>query len=66
MERFIWCLYERRVCRNEEDRVLWTETKKGKFTVKSLYNILELGNSISFPLRTIWNPSVKPKVCFFA
>ena len=34
----------RRVCRDEEDMALWTETKSDKFTVKSLYNALDPGS----------------------
>ena len=42
VERFLLSL--RRVCRDEEDMALWTETKSDKFTVKSLYNALDPGS----------------------
>ena len=58
VERFLLCLHGKRVCRDEEDKVLWTETKSSKFTIKSLYNLLESGNSVSFSLRIIWTPWV--------
>ena len=49
----------------DDDRVLWTETKCGKFFVKSLYKALEPGSTISFPLNIIWKSCVHPKVSFF-
>ena len=50
------------MCGDVEDTVLWTETKSGKFLVKSLYNALELGNSSSFPSRSIWNIRCSPRL----
>ena len=50
MEIFLLCFHGKRVCRHEEDKVLWIEMKSGKFTVKSLYNALELDSLISFPM----------------
>ena len=44
MERFLLCLHGKRVCRDEKVRVLWIETKNDKFTIKSPYNVLELGS----------------------
>ena len=55
VKSFLVRLHGKRVCGDVEDTVLWTETKSGKFLVKSLYNALELGNSSSFPSRSIWN-----------
>ena len=65
MERFLLSIWEDSA-RNEEDKVLWTETKSNKFTIKSLYNALETGISVFFPMKIIWNPWVQPKVSFFA
>ena len=53
------------VQQDEEDRVLWTETKCGKFSVKSLYKALEPGSTISFPSNIIWKSCAQPKVSFF-
>ena len=36
VERFLLSLHGKKVCRDEEDKVLCIETKSGKFTVKSL------------------------------
>ena len=55
-------LHGKRVCGDVEDTVLWTETKSGKFSVKSLYNVLVLDDSSSFPSRSIWNSWVQPKI----
>ena len=50
----------------DEDRVLWTQVKSGKFTVKFLYKALELDSLVYFPMKIIWNSRVQPKVSFFA
>ena len=42
------------------------QTKNGKFSVKYLYNALELGDSSSFPSNCIWNVWVQPEISFFA
>ncbi|RVW32990.1 hypothetical protein CK203_095586 [Vitis vinifera] len=47
---------------DEEDRVLWTPMKIGKFSVKSLYKAVELESSIYFPMKIIWNSWVQPKL----
>ncbi|KAL6348179.1 hypothetical protein AAG906_002801 [Vitis piasezkii] len=49
-----------------EDKVSWTETKSGKFSVKSLYLAIEAGGSARFPSSLIWNENVQPKISFFA
>ncbi|RVW45237.1 hypothetical protein CK203_067434 [Vitis vinifera] len=66
VERFLSCLDGLRVHRDEEDRALWTKTKNGKFTVKSLYTALESGKSISFPWSNIWKTWAQPRVGFIA
>ena len=48
-ERFLSHLHGLRVYRDDEDRVLWTETKDDKLTMKSLYTALELRTLIFFP-----------------
>ena len=66
MENLLLWLGGKRVNMDEEDRVLWTPMKIGKFSVKSLYKAVELESSIYFPMKIIWNSWVQPKVCFFA
>ena len=46
-------------------RVVWKKTKSGFFTVKSLYGVVESGNTIQFPRKIIWSPYVPPKVFFY-
>ncbi|KAL6323455.1 hypothetical protein AAG906_039025 [Vitis piasezkii] len=55
-----------RVQREDEDKVVWTTSKSGVFSVKSLYSILEPGVSSLFPCGSIWRASMPPKVAFFA
>ena len=54
------------VQREEEDRVIWTTSNGGAFSVKSLYSILELEGSSMFPSESIWRVRVPPKIAFFA
>lgn len=49
----------------ENDRVVWMDSKKGFFSVKYLYSILELVCIILFPLGIIWNSWVPPKMSIF-
>ena len=66
MERFRQKIQVVRVHRDVEDRVIWTTSRCGTFSVKSLYSILELGNSPLFPSGSVWRSSAPPKVAFFA
>ena len=54
-----------RECGNVDDMVFWTETKSGKFSVKSLYLALEAGCPSLFPSSCIWNVWVQHKISFF-
>ncbi|RVW43416.1 Transposon TX1 uncharacterized 149 kDa protein [Vitis vinifera] len=65
-ERFMERIQSKRVFEDVEDTVLWTETKSGKFSVKSLFIALEAGGSSLFPSSFIWNVNVQPKISFFA
>ena len=42
MEHFLLRLQGRRVYSDVEDQVVWTKSKNGRFSVKSLYKALEL------------------------
>ena len=66
VERFILKIQAFRVQREDEDKVVWTASKSGAFSVKSLYSILEPGGSSLFPCDSIWGANVPPKVAFFA
>ena len=65
-ERFLERIHGKRVHRSVDDMVFWTETKSGKFSVKSLYLALEVGCPSLFPSSCIWNVLVQPKISFFA
>ena len=65
-ERFLERLHGKRVLEDVDDMVSWTETKSGKFSVKSLYFALEAGCPFLFPASCIWNVCVQPKISFFA
>ena len=58
VDRFLLSLNRKSVQRDEEDRVLWKETKCGKFSVTSLYKALEPSSTISFPSNIIWKSCV--------
>ena len=49
VDGFLLSLNGKSVQQDEEDKVLWTETKCGKSFVKSLYKALEPSSTISFP-----------------
>ena len=66
VERFPLSLHRRRVSSKEEDKVIWTRLKIGKFSIKALYTILELGCITLFLTCVIWNSWVLSKVSFFA
>ena len=66
VECFILKIQAFRVQREDEDKVVWTTSKSGAFSVKSLYSILEPGGSFLFPYGSIWRANVSPKVAFFA
>ncbi|RVW97150.1 hypothetical protein CK203_030078 [Vitis vinifera] len=53
-ELFLGCLHGKRVIGDEDDKVVWTETKSGIFSAKSLYLALEAGCPSSFPSSCIW------------
>ncbi|RVW93977.1 Retrovirus-related Pol polyprotein from transposon RE1 [Vitis vinifera] len=63
---FMERLHHSRVIEDVEDKVSWTETKSGKFSVKSLYLAIEAGGSARFPSSLIWSANVQPKISFFA
>ena len=53
MERFLLRLQGWRVYSDVEDRVVWTKSKDGRFSVKSLYKALESKRQGDFPARVI-------------
>ncbi|KAL6322544.1 hypothetical protein AAG906_009850 [Vitis piasezkii] len=53
VKSFLVRLHGKRVCGDVEDTVLWTETKSGKFLVKSLYNALDF-----FAWKATWDKAL--------
>ncbi|RVX07327.1 hypothetical protein CK203_022644 [Vitis vinifera] len=66
VERLLQKIQAFRVQREEEDRVIWTASKDGAFSVRSLYSMMEPGGLSLFPSERIWRTRVPPKVAFFA
>ena len=66
VECFMLKIQAFRVQREDEDKVVWTASRSGAFSVKSLYSILEPRGSSLFPYGSIWRANVPPKVAFFA
>ena len=65
MEWILFTIQRKRVSANLEDKMVWKPSKDGIFFVKSLYNVVELGNVVFFSRSIIWSPYVHPKVGFF-
>ncbi|RVW92361.1 LINE-1 retrotransposable element ORF2 protein [Vitis vinifera] len=63
MEQFMLKIQAFRVQRENEDKMVWTTSKSGVFSVKSLYSILELGGSAMFPYVGIWKRVCRQR-CF--
>ena len=66
VERFMLKIQAFRVQREAEDKVVWTTSKSGAFSVKLLYSILEPRGSSLFLCGSIWRANVPPKEAFFA
>ncbi|RVX11326.1 LINE-1 retrotransposable element ORF2 protein [Vitis vinifera] len=62
MEQFMLKIQAFRVQRENEDKMVWTASRSGVFSVKSLYSTLEPGGSALLPYVGIWRACVPPKV----
>ena len=48
-----------------DDRMIWPQDSKGKFTIKSFYRVVCEGlSSIDFPVDAIWRSKAPTKACF--
>ena len=65
-KRFLKRPHGKGVLEDVDDMVSLTETKSGKFSVKSLYFALEVGCPSLFPSNYIWNVNMQPKISSFA
>lgn len=66
MERFLLKIQVTKVYQEEKDQMVWTTSKNGRFSVKSLYFASMMGDKVSFPQAMIWKFSMPPRVAFFA
>ena len=53
------------IIENQEDLMLFKETKNGNFSVKLLFKAMDRYENIVFPYKFIWNSWVPTKVGFF-
>ena len=47
-KHLIWC--------KMEDRMIWSASRNGKFSVKAFHSFLASGGTETFPARVVWNP----------
>jgi hypothetical protein len=47
------------------DKIWWILDRKGKYAVKSFYNVLISRDCCSFPWKSIWRTKALPRVAFF-
>ena len=60
----IWSLVEMFQLSENPDKMMRKWDKKGKFTVKSMYNALTVGDNDAY-LKQIWKGKIPPKIKFF-
>jgi hypothetical protein len=60
----IWSLVVAFPLTENPDKILWKWDKKGKFTVKSMYNALTEGDNGIYH-KHIWKGKIPPKIKFF-
>ena len=65
MEKFLQALYNKKINLLCEDKLLLKGARAGGFLVKFLYKVLDHSPDLTFPFRSIWNPTVPPKLGFF-
>ena len=63
---FYSCLYSCKLRGEGEDKLWWVPLRKGKFEVKSFYQVLSPCGSTSFPWKSIWRTKAPPRVVFLA
>ena len=62
---FYTLLYSHRLRREGEDKISWVPSCKGKFDVRSFYNILAIKDTSPFPWKSIWCTMAPSRVAFF-
>lgn len=66
VDSFMDCVYSSKVSANELDRLIWRNSSKGQFEVKSYYSVLSNRGERYFPQRSIWKVKAPPRVAIFA
>ena len=66
VERFLHFLHNKKIRQFQEDRLVLKETMTDGFSVRHIYRKLMHSLPMDFPCRSIWNPIVPPKLCFFS
>ena len=61
LESLLHALQGKRVCLGKEDSLISKDSKDGRFSIKSLHEILDGSSTLSFPFRHIWSSCVLPK-----
>ena len=64
-QRFIVTVGTKSLSQLTDDRIWWNGAKDGIFSVKSSYDVLNIGGQHLVPVKMIWNPIVPTKVGFF-
>jgi len=62
---FFTRLYSISVRHGEDDRLVWSLSKRGLFEVKSYYEVLNRKDGPSFPWKSIWRVKAPTMVAFF-
>jgi hypothetical protein len=62
---FFTRLYSISVRHGEDDRLVWSLSKRGLFEVKSYYEVLNRKDGPSFPWKSIWRVKAPAIVAFF-
>ena len=65
IETFFSMLRGNLVRRDDNNKVVWKDDKKGLLSVKSFYEVLDVGRLVIFPKNIIWNSWIPSKVNFF-
>ena len=64
-QNFISLINSSRVNQREREKILWTVDKKGEYSVKACYRLLEGGIASPLLEGIIWNNCIPPKVSVF-
>ena len=66
MERFFYALHRQKINPLNDDKLLLKGSRDERFSMKLMYKVIDQSPDIVFPFRSIWNPTVPPKMGFLA